>query len=279
MSLYHDQRTLGTINQKHNNGNEWITIRRTHKKNKITTTPKSRKHKHNSRQQPRFTVIINQPTVFTFTSKDIMYECKFCKEHKPGGFEAHPFYYVNAINLNTVMLQYLIDNNLLSFYKKDITENGKDDIYIGFNNFNGLVVQEHTKVKPSDNSFMLVYEKEYNPVVDIINPFDREKLFSDLMDKKIFITPAYIYNIDNLEDDSNPVVLSTEMIYLKTIIDKLNAKYNPKSNAINNKKNNKKENICDSIDDEYSITKELNVPGVGDVIIVAYPSPDMHQFI
>ena len=43
--------------------------------------------------------------------------------------------------------------------------------------------------------------------------------------------------------------------------------------------NNKKKNICDSIDDQYSITKELKVPGVGDVIIVAYPSPDMHQFI
>ena len=123
---------------------------------------------------------------------------------------------------------------------------------------------------------MLVYEKEYNPVVDIIDPFDREKLFSDLMDKKIFTIPAYIYNIDNPEDDSNPVVLSSEMIYLRPLIDKLNAKYNPKNNVMNNKK---KENICDSIDDQYSITKELKVPGVGDVIIVAYPSPDMHQFI
>lgn len=252
--------------------NRMNTLSGTHKRNSNTLGQKS----HKKKTRPTFKVITNKPTVFSFTSEDIKYECKFCKEHKPGGFDAHPFYYVNAIKLNTVMLQYLIDNNLLSFHKKEITGNGNDDIYIGFNNFNGLVVEEHTKVKPSDKSFMLVYEKEYNPDVDIINPFDREKLFRDLMDKKIFTTPAYIYNIDNPDDTSNPVVLSTEMIYLNTLINKLNAKYNPRNNAINNKK---KENICDSIDDEYAIIKELTVEGVGDVIIVAYPAPDMHQFI
>jgi hypothetical protein len=224
-------------------------------------TPKSTK--------PQFKVVTNKPTHFSFTSKNTVYECKHCLEHKKG-YKAHPFYYVNTIKLNTVILQYLIDNNLLSFYKKDIIGNNNDNIYIGFNDFQGLVVTEHTKVNSSNSPFMLIYEKEYNPAVDLINPFDRKKLLSDIMEKQIFSLSAYIYDIDNPDDDSNPVVLSTEIIYLKYLLNKLNAKYNKKDYD---------KTACDSIDDEYSIIKELSVDSVGDVIIVAYPTPEMYQFL
>ena len=197
----------------------------------------------------------------------------------------NPYYYVSPLELNTVLLQYLVDNNLLTYDEKGL----------GIKDFPSLVVEEHNQSKFSkeDSHFVEVCEKEHNPEIDLCDPFDRNVHYQNLYGinpllppgKRIydceFRTPGYIKETDQ------PAVLVNDVFYVTQLIRKLRdferkKVRNDGLKVIEDKEGKGIEkDECDLKFSEYDIIEEMGfIEGVGDVVIVGYPdTDDMGHFL
>lgn len=219
-----------------------------------------------------------------FSLNEDITDLKLKKKYKP-------YYYVSPIELNTVLLQYLVDNNLLTYDEKGL----------GFKDFPSLVVEQHNQPKftKEDSHFVEVCEKEYNPERDLCNPFHRDIHYQNLYginpllpsEKRIydseFRTPGYINKKDEIEIYDEPVVLVNDVFYVTQLIRKLRdfERKKVRNDGLKVAKDKEGTRIekdeCDLKFSEYDIIEEMGfIEGVGDVVIVGYPdTDDMGHFL
>jgi hypothetical protein len=204
-------------------------------------------------------------------------------DHYIGYKKGEKYYYVSPYELNTAVLQYLVDNDKLVFYKKEKQaeksnwRNPKpeyeDEIYMGFKDFPSLVVEESNTMKQTQASkgiFVEIYEDNTIPILD------RDENNKNFENNKFNYNAKYITHTGKyiLPKKKEIIQLEQDISYLNSII--------------NNLKNNTY--MCDLEKSQYNIIygikKEEIINFMIDgknynVIIVGYPNPskmNMHLY-
>ncbi len=225
------------------------TARHTRKKGIATNTPK-----YNTRRKTLNTKE-SQYNFFTNTSHYVGFN-KVSQENT--------FYYVSPFQLNTVVLQYLIDNRKVKLVR---IPDGR--YMLTFINFPGLILEKSKYIKKTQyesGKFVNVYElnnQTENPRILSLE----ENMKNLLSTNSTFRIPAY------LENNDKEVFITQNIDYIKDLIDTL-------KNILTGQRSKNQCDLSDKLSDFHIIDIMYDVPDVGKVIIVGYPNSQiMSQYL